>query len=499
MNNTAETTTRPNILLIHADQHRFDCLGAYGNPDIQTPNIDALAQDGVLYEASFCPFPVCTPSRYSLLSSQYVHQHLGWTNHCTLPNGIPTYAKVLRANGYKTKAVGKMHFTPTYLDVGFDEMILAEQDGPGRFDDDYHRWLREEGLIDAIDLMDQRQEFRRLAPPVYWETFGALRSNLDEAHHSTTWIAERAIETLQSWGEGGGHCLMVGFIKPHHPFDPPAPWDTMYDPDRLTLLPGWTESPSDEDLAYHAGYFPHTALTEQTLRRAMAYYYATISQIDYHVGRMVDLLRRKGLYDNTLIVYTSDHGEYMGFHHLLLKGNHMYDPLIKVPLIIKYPSQTRAGEVVTAQVTNLDVAPTLLRAAGCEVPDTMQGMDLHDASAGHAYVFAESGHGRAYMVRSKTHKLLLCRDPSQSRFYDLERDPLETDNRINDPAYQGMIDEFREVLNAWALFEAPSQTHLDEDAPVVRGDNVPHRGDGHVSSLVEYTHERMKQELKEEV
>jgi len=125
MNDTAETTARPNILLIHADQHRFDCLGAYGNPDIQTPNIDALAQDGVLYEASFCPFPVCTPSRYSLLSSQYVHQHLGWTNHSTLPNGIPTFPKVLRANGYSTKAVGKMHFTPTYLDVGFDEMILS--------------------------------------------------------------------------------------------------------------------------------------------------------------------------------------------------------------------------------------------------------------------------------------------------------------------------------------------------------------------------------------
>ena len=230
----------------------------------------------------------------------------------------------------------------------------------------------------------------------------------------------------------------------------------------------------------------------------MAHYYATISQIDYHVGRMIDLLRRKGLYDNTLIVYTSDHGEYMGFHHLLLKGNHMYDPLIKVPLIIKYPSQTRAGEVVTAQVTNLDLAPTLLRAAGCEVPEAMQGMDLHDASAGRQYVFAESGRGRAYMVRSEAHKLLLCRDPSQSRFYDLERDPLEINNRIADPACQGTIDEFREALAACALFEAPSQAHLDEDAPVVSGDNVPHRDDGHISSIIAYTRGQMTQELKEE-
>jgi arylsulfatase A-like enzyme len=128
----------PNILILHADQHRYDCLGAYGNPNVQTPSIDALAADGIRFENSFCPFPVCTPSRYSLLSSQYVRQHLGWTNHCTVPPGIPTFPRLLRDAGYRTKAVGKMHFTPTYLDVGFEEMLLAEQDGPGRFDDDYH-------------------------------------------------------------------------------------------------------------------------------------------------------------------------------------------------------------------------------------------------------------------------------------------------------------------------------------------------------------------------
>ena len=238
----------PNILLIHADQHRFDCLGAYGNPDVRTPNIDALAADGVRYENSFCPFPVCTPSRYSLLSSQYVHQHLGWTNRCTLAPGIPTFPRVLRDAGYRTKAVGKMHFTPTYLDVGFQEMVLAEQDGPGRFDDDYHRWLRDEGLVDGLDLIDQRREYREKAPDIYWDTLGALRSDLDEAHHSTTWIAERAMETLAGWGDGG-NLLMVGFIKPHHPFDPPAPWDDMYDPELLTLLPGWLETPLARDIA----------------------------------------------------------------------------------------------------------------------------------------------------------------------------------------------------------------------------------------------------------
>ena len=122
----------PNILIIQGDDHRFDCIGAYGNDDVKTPHLDALASDVVRYQESFCPLPVCTPSRYSFLTGLYVHQHLGWSNHCTIPSGLETFPKILRDAGYKTKPVGKMHFKPTYADVGFDELVLAEQAGPRR-------------------------------------------------------------------------------------------------------------------------------------------------------------------------------------------------------------------------------------------------------------------------------------------------------------------------------------------------------------------------------
>jgi arylsulfatase A-like enzyme len=169
----------PNILIIHVDEHRIDCLGAYGNADIKTPHIDRLAADGVRYDNSFCPFPVCTPSRYSFLCGQYVHEHRGWTNRDTLAPDIETFPKILRAAGYRTKAVGKMHFAPTYLDVGFSELVLAEQDGPGRWDDDYHRYLMRHGLVDRNDLEDQLvREYRGYAPKEYWDTCGALVSNL---------------------------------------------------------------------------------------------------------------------------------------------------------------------------------------------------------------------------------------------------------------------------------------------------------------------------------
>ena len=483
-------SARPNILIIHADQHRFDCLGTYGNPDVQTPNIDALAADAVRYVNAFCPFPVCTPSRYSLLSGLYVHQHLGWNNHCTLPHGIATFPGILRESGYRTAAVGKMHFTPAYLDVGFDRMQLAEQDGPGRYDDDYHRWLREEGLCDRIDLLDQVREYREQAPPAYWDTYGALPSDLDEAHYSTTWIAGRALEELAKW-DAEPNLLMVGFVKPHHPFDPPRPWDGMYDPAALSILPGWTEATPLLDQRYRRGYFNNAALTEPRLRRVMALYYATISQIDYHVGRMVALLRERCLYDRTLIVYTSDHGEYLGFHHLLLKGNYMYDPLVRVPLIVKYPESDRAGEVCGTLVNNTDLAPTLLSCAGCAVPREMEGLDLAGPAQARDLIFAEAPRADQYMVRSAHHKLLLCREPGQSQFFDLDKDPLELHNRIAKPAYAGVVATLRAALTQWALFDSPSAVHLDLAAPTISGSNVPRPGDGHAEGAVRYFRRRM--------
>ncbi len=223
----------------------------------------------------------------------------------------------------------------------------------------------------------------------------------------------------------------------------------------------------------------------------MAYYYAAISQIDHHVGRMIELLKRQGIYDDTLIVYTSDHGDYMGFHHLLLKGNYMYDPVIKVPLIVKLPGQVQAGEASGELVNNIDIAPTLLRAAGCEVPQPMQGRDLAGDEPARSEVFAEGWAGSEYMVRTTAHKLLLCRNPQQSQFFDLVRDPLELDNRIADPACADTIAVLREALAHWALFDARTQTYLDEDAPVISGVNVPTRDDGHVEEMAAYFAERI--------
>ncbi|MHC5056890.1 MAG: sulfatase family protein [Planctomycetota bacterium] len=464
----------PNVLVIYADQHRADCLGAYGNSDIRTPALDALAAEGIVFENCFCSYPVCTPSRYSFLSGVYVHKHAGWTNRCTLSPEIDTFPKAMQRAGYSTAAVGKMHFTPTYLDVGFDRMLLCEQDGDGRWDDDYHRGLMRLGLADVDDLVDQRREYRRRAPDEYWETFGAKRSNLDEERHSTTWIGERAVEEIESWS-GSGNLLMAGFVKPHHPFDPPGKWFDMYDPRELTLLPGWTEACLERDLELHKGYFPHENLTEEALRRAMAAYYATISQIDHWCGKMIDALRSRGMYEDAMVVYTADHGDFMGHHHMLLKGNHMYDPLVRVPLIVKHPGSraaTRSSELVSC----VDLAPTVLGVAGLERSPAMKGLDLA-AGDRRNVVFAEARGGRHVMARSRDRKLLAEGD--RDFLFDLERDPCELADVSGDAAYADDLAELRTAVGNWRDPSRLPKTHLDEQAPVIRRPNVPARDDGY--------------------
>ena len=487
---TAGEAPRPHVLLIHADQVRIDALGAYGNVQIKTPAIDQLAAAGVRFQNSFCAFPVCTPSRYSLLSGLPVHEHRGWNNHCTLPPGTATFASLLRQAGYATKAVGKMHFAPTYLDVGFSELELAEQDGPGRWDDDYHRYLRRLGLVDANDLEDQRAEYRKGARRRYWENVGALPSNLDEAHYSTTWIGDRAVETLEKWEAHSPALLMVGFIKPHHPFDPPEPWAHRYDPETISLLPGWSSQTPPQDLALGRGYFTNQFLTEASVRRATAFYYATLSELDAQVGRLLRVLKAKGLYDSTLILFTSDHGEYLGFHHLLLKGNHMYDPLAKVPLIIKFPRGRGAGSVRNDLVSNLDLAPTILSAVGLSVPPGMRGFNLADPAAARDIVFCETR--QEVMARTRTSKLILdTTRPARSLFFDLETDPLEMTNRFQDPAQKEEVARLTRAIEAWRPAKLP-EVYLDEDAPQIQQPNVP-RGPKHRGEIADWYARQMRE------
>ncbi len=488
---SGQAERRPDVLLIITDQQRAECLGAAGNSDIRTPNINALARDGVLFNECFCPYPVCTPSRYSIISGQYAHQHRAWSNHATLRPDIESFPAILRDAGYRTAAVGKMHYTPTYQDVGYDQMILSEQNGPGRWDDDYHRELKAEGLFDWNDLEDQQREYRKGARKEYWDTFGALPSNLPQKYHSTEWIGDHARDLIKEWN-GDPQLLTVSFVKPHHPFDPPAEYMDAYDPSRLELLPGWTKECFEHDLDLSRGYFPNEQLDEDALRRVMALYYAGIEHIDRQVGKLVSELRRSGRYDSTLIVFTSDHGEYLGHHHLLLKGNYMYDPLSRVPLVVKHPGNKDAGSKSDAFVNLIDLAPTVLAAAGSDVPKAMPGANLATPPVERDAVFSEGHRGDQVMVRTRSHKLLLHRGKDTTQLYDLEHDPQELNNLAAGEADREVLQSLTDKFEAWRGWDFDNETYTDEDAPIIASANARNYDNGHRESMEAYFDGRMK-------
>lgn len=468
---------QPNILILHLDELRQDCLGCYGNPDIQTPNIDTLAADGVTYQNHYTVYPVCTPSRYSLFCSLYVHQHAAWDNHCTLPSGYPTFPKLLRENGYQTTAVGKMHMTPTYLDIGFSDLELAEQNGCGRFEDDYHHFLMKHGKIDRFDLHYESGLFQLPPEDHRFDDCQCCQSDLDLPFYSSEWITQRALDRLDQWNCDQPFCMMVGYISPHHPFDPPAPYSTMYDPNSLHLLPGYTDQPLPFDSNFGSSPIHPDKIDEKDIRAMMASYYGMISEIDNGIGTILQKLKAKGLYDNTMIIFTSDHGDYMSYHHMMLKGRHLYDPLIKIPLIVKYPGQQATGQTDSFLSENIDVAPTVLELCGQPIPPTMQGRSLL-GNDHRQFAFSELQFGSqtnqkiGYMLRSDSYKLLVYGSMQDCAFYDLKKDPFELCDVSKEPDYQETLHRYQTALSDFVLFHALGKVHLDTKAPQQRDQEV---------------------------
>ena len=454
---------QPNVVIILTDQQRWDTISAHGNDVIHTPNLDRLAEQSLDFDNAFCTAPLCTPSRLSLLTGLYPHQHLGTENRVTLPPGLPTLASELRDAGYDTAAVGKMHFTPTRADVGFERLTLAEQDGDGRFEDDYHSELVAAGFLDDLDLVDQRAEYRARAGDQYWESFGAAESSVPERWHSTTWIGDQAVDEIGSWsGTRKPHLLAVGFIKPHHPFDPPSRWLAEYDPDLMPLTEGWTPALSEVDAAYGPRYLRDESLTVETLQNVIAHYYASISHLDAHVGRILDAIESSGEGSNTIIVFTSDHGDFLGYHHMLLKHGPPYDPIVKVPLLIRMLDGHSAPGRRSDLVSLVDVMPTVLRACGVDSRNALPGQDLAAGPSGRDVVFSSTAEGYL-MVRTTTTKLIITPPGESDLYFDLLEDPNELDPL---PAGEDTLNLRAKALS-WLLHEARAPFHVDTHARTV--------------------------------
>jgi arylsulfatase len=434
---------RPNIVFIMPDQLRHDFLGCYGADFIDTPHIDALAERGVRYTNAYSAHPVCVPARASLLCGMDAIKTGVLDNGNYLrPDyqqcGLNTWPELLNARGYYTLATGKMHFYPWEKRFGFKQRLIAEDKLWGFIEDDYYHFLKARGLSKR-SFVDE---------PSYHKNHMALKSPLPWDASCDHWVGARTAEWIEAYDGADPFAVMVGFPGPHSPYDPAAEYATFAPEDMPAPIPAVTadnalmRAPSpkrDQTSAppkpgrrtWYAVDNPEPP-TESTYRYMRACYAGLVAQIDVEVGRIVAALERSGQLDNTVIVFSSDHGDYLGDHGLGGKGT-FYEGSCHVPMIVSHPGMGK-GAVCDDLVTLTDVTATLLALGGAQVPAYMDSRPLPgiglDAGGGDKRdgIFGYLRSGAMFFDG----RWKLTRYPGGAQLYDLVDDPQEQRNRIAD-------------------------------------------------------------------
>ena len=381
-------SSRPNLLLIMCDQLRFDALHAAGNGFIQTPNLDRLCAEGVRFAYGYTESPVCVSARAICMTGQLPLRTGIFDNGYALPADHPTVMSRLRAAGYFTQAIGKMHFTPVREHHGFDRMWLSEEVPRRVEDDEFLQAVLAAGFNHVEEPHGIRHELYYI-PQI---------SQLPEHMHTTAWTAQKTIDFIEERSrESAPFFCWTSFIKPHPPFDPPSPWHKLY---RSTDMP--LPVRSEKEMEWHTWYqrsqnrskwmdlFPDDNL----LRTMKAYYFACVSFIDSWVGEILDALDATNQRENTLIMFVADHGEFLGDHYAFGKRN-FHEPACHIPYILSWPGTLPAGVVRNHLVGLQDVTPTLLAAAGLELQEAeYDGLPLlhaaqDEGAPGRAHLFGQ--------------------------------------------------------------------------------------------------------------
>ena len=424
---------RPNVIVFMSDQQRYDTLGCTGNPVIQTPNLDRLAQEGIRFDRSYASSPVCMPSRAAVLTGRYPKNCGAWHVGVPLPESEPTAADYFKSAGYSTVAIGKMHLTnfhqmsdqgsghiesvhrnkgfePEYVDnfwrnfngpyFGFEKIRLVLQHGNRTVGGGhYDLWLRD-NHPDAVDLLDPEHALTPLT--------GAMQSwkaSMPKELHFSNWIADETVEYLNEHTREHAEqpfFMLCSFPDPHHPMCPPAPYCDMYNPKDVPIpVPnrGELENMPPHHQKYYRGEvietrlnmashiyktrgiagtvggdYPLCDMPEEHLREMIAHYYGLITLMDEAIGRILKTLDQLGLSDDTIIVFNSDHGDLMGDHGLAFKGPFHYESIVKIPTIWRWPGHIQPNEATNALMSHVDVVPTLLDACDIDIPAGVQGV-----------------------------------------------------------------------------------------------------------------------------
>ena len=473
---------RPNILVVMADQHRADMMTCAGRDEVPTPSIDRIAARGVRFTNAYCPYPVCVASRMALLTGLYSHSTGAISNEDRLDWRFRTMAHHFADNGWLTGLIGKMHFNDGhkhgfdyYLSIndwlmylGPKVRLYADEIANNPIGPNFFNTVNDTGagFPDVSNLWDG---------PIPWAgrverfAFDNMASRLEPEDHLDGFVARETVKFLRRYRDQR-FLLVASFMKPHTPLFPPREWADRYPVDKMELPP----------VGEIGQYPPHTQARIQRFqkldgarRRAhRAGYRGNLAFVDTRIGQVLDALEELGLADNTIVVYTSDHGEMDGDHGLYQKFC-LFEPSVRVPLIVSWPKQIPRNKTTGALTECFGLYPTLMELASLdppaattlvempEAPERMDAASFADVlrnpdQEGPPAVFSEfnlRSRPCQYMVRARRYKCIFNQG-STHELYDLEADPGEFLNRIDDPAMKKVANELRDRLFAWHNPEA---------------------------------------------
>lgn len=464
------TSSKPNILLIMSDQHNKHITGRYGDPVVRTPNIDALASTGVTFTDAYCPFPLCAPARMSFMTGREPYELKAWDNYYVLPSNVPTFAHALGAASYEVILCGRMHFNGPDQRHGFQARIFPEVS------------------TNAAGQLVRTNEFRRTS----FEISGPGRNHYLLYDEQCTAAAIHWLTTRAKYARGQRpFCLVVGMVGPHCPFVCPR---NLYDYYRGVIkVPRYSESYFNSQHPY-VKRFRHRSrldtLTNEEIQRTRAAYYGMIEFDDQLIGGLTHALSDTGIADDTVVIYTSDHGDMAGEPGLWWKMS-FYEGSAGIPMIVSWPGHFREKHVEHFPVSLIDLAPTLTAIGGGPAISGITGLNLFGLLTGNDTlpdrpVFSElwydpepridqgplGGPGR--MMRRGDWKCNIYHN-EPTELFNLVDDPDEMVNRAGDPAcgdvLEDMITELRRDWNPVAVAaEARAQSEMRTDIQNAPGD-----------------------------
>lgn len=450
--NSVIAQQKPNIILLMTDQHRFDYLGAV-NSDVITPNLDNLCREGYLFENGYSSSPSSTPARAGLLTGMAPWHHglLGYSGRI-LENYKYEMPRMLSEAGYHTAAVGKMHWTPQRNMHGLDELYVDESgrvESPG-FISDYRVWFSQVAPEMNPDSLG-----------IGWNDHAAGIFPLSDTLHPTYWTAQKSIEVIEARDKNSPIFLKISFARPHSPYDPPQRYYDMYEERNQS-------KPAIGDWCGEFGKYKHSKdaafgdYGDDYAVNSRNHYAASVTFIDEQIGRVIDKLKEEGLYENSIIIFVSDHGDMLGDHYHWRK-TYPYEGSTHVPFIVKLPQnikcKTKAGDNIEALAELRDVLPTFLDIAGVQIPKDMDGKSLLEP-----IVKGRKAEWREYLDLEHTE----CYRPNSSwvaltdshtkyvwnysmgteELYDLDKDPYEKHCLTEDKNYAEIISVWRERMKS---------------------------------------------------